>query len=154
MKTNDFVIKKGLQRFRSRLTRNVRYYRKKALFHKCTYHDYPAVIVGCKYKQFRKYGWSAESNLTQFNRRNNLNLHCQIENAVNIVYAKRNKKNGPWFNRTCAEDHAASMCLFSCEQENIRTPRKLSKLEFTVAIRPRTGEEIKYCNTCKAVFGL
>lgn len=79
-----------------------------------------------------------------------------VEQAVNNALKENDTSKGDRFNGTCAEDHAASKCLVSCEKSRnkISLPISLSDLEFTVALRPRTGGEVEYCNTCKAVFGL
>ena len=156
MRTNDSILCKNLQKYCIKIICDVQYYR--VINHKNQKddYDYPAVIVGCKYKSFRKFGRSASSHLPQYNRIKNVFLHSAVDVAVSNTYAHADKSKGNrgWYDRTCAEDHAASECLFSCEKNNKKLPNSLSDLEFTIALRPRTGGKVEYCNTCKAVFGL
>ena len=153
MKTKDLLLIVGLMNYWSKIVWNVQRYRKQNYRMEKDKADYPNVIVGCKYLNYRKYGRSAHSNFPQLNRKENLNLHKRIENAVEEALKNKTQKDN-WYNKTCAEDHAASECLFSCEKNNKKLPDSLSDLEFTIALRPRTGGMINYCNTCKLVFGL
>ncbi len=151
MRTNDRILCKNLQNYCTKVICDVQYYRIVNCKNQKDDYDYPAVIVGCKYRSFRRFGRSAGSHLHQYSRTKNLNLHSAVDEVVSDVYARADKSNGKWYDRTCAEDHAASLCLFASKEQ---IPNSLSKLEFTIALRPRTGGEVEYCNTCKAVFGL
>lgn len=46
----------------------------------------------------------------------------------------------------CAEQHAANIYMKQCEEKD------LSKLFFSVAMRPRTKQIFEYCDNCKDVF--
>lgn len=154
MKTRDTLIYEKLVFYWFRIIQQVSYQRRKLVRSKRD--DYPTVIVGCRYGNIRKCGRSMNSTLPQYNRNGKLNLHGWVENAVNKALEENDTSKGSWFDKSCAEDHAASKCLFACEKSRIRIPlpNSLTDLEFTVALRPRTGGVVEYCNTCKAVFGL
>ena len=49
---------------------------------------------------------------------------------------------------TCAEDDAANKVLNALEPN----ASKLNELQFTKALRPRTGNKVKYCKTCQTIF--
>lgn len=115
---------------------------------------FPKVIVNCKFGNCLQNGRSKSGKAT-INRSFNKLPGCNPFIADRILYLKRltlkYKYNGSiLYFGSCAEDDAANNILANIK--NIK-PSKLSDFSFTSAIRPRTGEERKYCAVCERVFG-
>lgn len=107
--------------------------------------DYPAMIVGCKYGEHRVCGRSNGSALYNL-RRGKRRFLPLLENALQIERQKHLKNISIG---SCAEDDAANKIL----QNNLKIT-SLYQLNFTIAIRPRTGQKEPYCQICKNIFGL
>lgn len=122
-------------------------------------HDLPKVVAGCLYDGQQKtmeVGRSGCAHKSINQRIPRADFNVQLVNALKAV--KDTGKIPDTFTDpatgeirflgTCAEDDAANKVLYTLEPN---TP-KLNELQFTKALRPRTGNKVKYCKTCQTVF--
>ncbi len=128
---------------------------------------FPRVIVNCKYVNCIQNGRSQRGNA-----RIDRSFHCPkpssldkiqcheiIADWLNYLYylystqRAEDQEKEDIFWGTCAEDDAANKVLNECENSNIPLPTTMTSLNFTKAIRPRTGECVPYCKICEKIFG-
>lgn len=122
-------------------------------------HDLPKVVAGCLYDDQQKtmdVGRSGRTHKSINQRIPRAVFNVKLVNALKgikdtgkIPDTFKDPATGEIrFLGTCAEDDAANKVLNALEQN---TP-KLNELQFTKALRPRTGNKVKYCKTCQTVF--
>lgn len=128
---------------------------------------FPRVIVNCRYGNVIKNGRS-KKGFAPINRSFRCpkpsllkEIQCNeiLTDWLNYLYylystqkiEDQEKKDIFW--GTCAEDDAANKVLNECDDQKMLLPTKMTDLNFTKAIRPRTRECIPYCKICEKIFG-
>ena len=99
------------------------------------YWDYPAVAVVC-HDQHCMLKRSSYSHYPA-----NTSWHPVLEQSL-----KRLGAIGSHCIGTCAEQHAANIYMKNIPESN------LNNLYFSKALRPRTKEQIAYCDNCQQTF--
>lgn len=102
---------------------------------KAWYWDFPAVAVVChdQHRMLKRCSYSHYPT--------NISWHPLLE-----VSLKRLGRIGTHLIGTCAEQHAANIYMKNVPENNI------GNLYFSKAFRPRTKEQIAYCDNCKLIF--
>ena len=102
---------------------------------KIWYWDYPAVAVVCH-------------NDTCMEKRSSYSHYPKNDNWHPILRAKLEEINkiGKSLVGNCAEQHAANIYMNQLHEDD------LNELFFSTARRPRTKEEIPFCNNCCRTF--
>ena len=102
---------------------------------KAWYWDYPAVAVVC-HDQHCMLKRSSYSHYPA-----NTSWHPVLEQSLKRLGAIGSHSIG-----TCAEQHAANIYMKNIPESN------LNNLYFSKALRPRTKEQIAYCDNCQQTF--
>lgn len=99
------------------------------------YWDYPAVAAVCHNNIYME----KRSSFSHFPSKGNWHpvLKIELEKIGEI---------GKSLVGNCAEQHAANNYMNQLHEND------LNKLYFSIARRPRTKEEIAYCNNCRGTF--
>lgn len=119
------------------LNRKLRHYSVKISKNFSRHNRLPATIIGAEYKDIQRLDYAGKVPDP---------IDLKLKNELEKI-APLGTKGIDNFVGCCCEVRAANKILLQSKAATIEY------IDFTVAIRPRTGQTIKRCKNCKKVFG-